>query len=547
MITIVFVSIATCAPRSFDGRSVRPLSGDDRARAAAWYARKESTALFVGVRKFSRGDTPDVPYAVDDAVDLAYTFALERRTALVLPQRVVLALSGKPQKEESKRRLRELEEAGAQVRPATQSDILSLLRQQAATAGKNGIVIVSFATHGFLRDGVPYLLGEASVFEFPQTALAAATVLEMAATSPAARSLILIDACRNRLGGTRGGESNLNTAAAHLTMVRRMARTTGQAVFYAAAAGEYAYDDPKRQNGVFTAAVLDGLQCNAALSDGVVNAQNLETYVDGQVRKWIRLYKHQAVSKGIQVTIDGGARNMPLACCRPPCFPATLQGPILAVKEGSLLRVTDGSGVELWKDDAGAAIDAVEVADLDADGNQEVVASVRGGGGRGGRLLVFNRNGRQIGGADEPLTLQTFIIGDLARKGRRSIVAIWTDDKSSASRLSVYDGSGKLVSTYEHQGHLQYVSIARASARHDPRLVVTGLDARGEPRVFLLHPKKLASGKPVWTWTPPARIQGVDFIDVDGDEKNEIAVSTADGRTILGFNGKVVAEQKTRK
>ncbi len=61
----------------------------------------ESSALFVGVSQFSKDETlTPVPYAVDDAVDLAHLFVLE--LGLVSPGqgRVALALSGEPAKAE---------------------------------------------------------------------------------------------------------------------------------------------------------------------------------------------------------------------------------------------------------------------------------------------------------------------------------------------------------------------------------------------------------------------------------------------------------------
>jgi len=54
-----------------------------------------SAGLFVGVQKFTKDSSlADVAFAVDDAVDLAYTISIEEH--LVPPERVVLALSGQP-------------------------------------------------------------------------------------------------------------------------------------------------------------------------------------------------------------------------------------------------------------------------------------------------------------------------------------------------------------------------------------------------------------------------------------------------------------------
>src|SRR5215208_7090812 len=66
-----------------EGRSVGPRVDKllDVLPAKPW--RPESTGLFVGVQKFPHDDALTVPYAVDDAVDLAYRFSLDQRSSLV--------------------------------------------------------------------------------------------------------------------------------------------------------------------------------------------------------------------------------------------------------------------------------------------------------------------------------------------------------------------------------------------------------------------------------------------------------------------------------
>jgi hypothetical protein len=138
-----------------------------------------------------------VPYAVDDAVDLAYKFSLDQRSSLIPPQRVVLALAGKPRKEDSERKLRELRDAGARIENATSGDILHLLNEQVDRAGDTGFFVLALATHGFLdKNGDAYILGSTSAIGSMETSLRTATLLDIA--MPRARSFI--DACRDRIG-----------------------------------------------------------------------------------------------------------------------------------------------------------------------------------------------------------------------------------------------------------------------------------------------------------------------------------------------------------
>ena len=138
--------------------------------------RSQSAGLFVGVRKFDYA--VEVPYAVDDAVDLAYLFAVDPRVSVVPPSHVVLALSGTPQKPKSKEHLSELRSRGAKVEKADAATILNLLEKQADIAGKDGLLVVSLATHGFVENGIPKVLGTSSRFQYPETALSLPTLFD---------------------------------------------------------------------------------------------------------------------------------------------------------------------------------------------------------------------------------------------------------------------------------------------------------------------------------------------------------------------------------
>jgi len=310
--------LIACAAKE-RARSMRP----DRVtpkRTHSAFDRRQSVALFVGARTFTVDNVEMVPYAVDDAVDLAYTFAIDQRVALVPPQRVVLALSDPtPSKPDSRKRLAELKRHGAIVVPATQSQIFKLLHHQTATVGPGGIFIVSFATHGFSEDGSQYLLAGDSLFREFHTAIPAAHVFDVVARSRALRSLILIDACRERVIRRRGDRRGEPEQASAAPLIQRMSLIEGQVVLYAAAAGKWAYDDDIRRNGVFTGAVLDGLQCRAGHDrSGMVTIDALSAMVERSVLSWIRINRDASIRNATQVSIDGAARAMPLAVCSRP-------------------------------------------------------------------------------------------------------------------------------------------------------------------------------------------------------------------------------------
>jgi hypothetical protein len=315
--------VAAIVVKGRGSRSVRPSHVATPLMKGAGFDPDQSVALFVGVRSFGDDETLEtVPYAVDDAVDLAYTFALDPRVALVRPKNVILALSDEnPRKEISRRRLAQLKQQGAIVAPASQSQILKLLNRQAGAVGVDGIFIVSFATHGFSDEGFQYLLAANSLFRELNTSIPAARVLDLVAKSDATRSLILIDTCRERVRRQRSTVPDQMSAA---PLIQRMGLTVGQVVLYGAAAGKWAYDDDIRQNGVFTSAVLDALQCRAEQDrNGMVTVHELSATVERNVLAWIRINRDPSIRNATQASIDGAARTMPLAVCarRPPDEP----------------------------------------------------------------------------------------------------------------------------------------------------------------------------------------------------------------------------------
>jgi Caspase domain len=508
-------------------RSVTPLRLADTP-AAPKFSRAASTGLFVGVRKFPHDETLEVPYAVDDAVDLAYRFVLDQRVALIPPLRVVLALSGTPQKNESKERLQELEHAGARiVRDAASGEILDLLKQQAALAGNEGLFVLSIASHGFQQNGDAYILGSTSEFGSPETALRAATIYDIAAQ--AKRSLIFIDACRDRIGkDSRSAAADPAAAAPH---IRRMKNVQGQVIFYAAAPGQYAFDDHVRRNGVFTKAVLDGLNGEASAPRGTVTVETLHNYVDRAVRRWIFENKKRMVNPATQISMEGETRNMALCdCWRTP-------GPKIRVAvDRSIVTAYAEDTRRLFRHDLGEPIVHTEVADLDADALYEVVVGLRD------RIIVFDREGKERWTIKESKALRTFTTGDLFEKHTNQIVALWNDGKSSS--LTVLDSDGGERSRFDFAGQLGRVAIGRPTNMHAPKIVVTTNNS-----LLLFHPRKLTRGIPVWRQMLRSAdaIESLQILDGNRDLRRDIAVATTHGTTWFTFDGKIVKQNGREK
>ena len=346
-------------------------------RAAEGFDAAESAGLFVGIRTFEDAELAEVPFAVDDAIDLAHLFVLE--LALIDPRHVTLALSGEPQKPESVARLRRLVDAGAIKDEASLTKIYKQLERRSGQTGAHGLLVVTMATHGFNVGSQDFLVGADSSKRLIQhTGIVVDAVFDEVSRAPALRRLILLDACRERLSsnirsiGRPSPESAMGQAFA-----QAIARASGQVVLSSTTLGGYAYDDYDQKNGVFSAAVMRGLR-GAAPSDArhFITAQTLAGYVAEQVQGWVRRNSpaHMTLSQGISSRFEGPAMSMPLAV-DPRGIQAAVAQANRARQEAALQRLRQNIGGTI----TGAMYDkVVQVLDspLSAEQREELLAKL---------------------------------------------------------------------------------------------------------------------------------------------------------------------------
>lgn len=511
--TVLLLAVALPIAIVSNTRSVRPVP-PRQPDPIGQFDPAQSAGFFMGVRNFGIGIT-DVPYSPDDAVELAYAFV---ETGLVRADRVVIALAGAPTKASSKENLARLLAAGANQIDATKERVEKALRKQMQLVGPDGILLLSFATHGFSADGVPYLLAKDSVFRQPETALSATKIIDDAAASKARRSLAFIDACRERV--TRDTRSDWVDPESAGTLLERMSKAEGHVVFYAAGNGEYAFDDHDKKNGVFTAAVLEGLRCRAPLtSSRCVTVDALERYVEKTVRAWIKKHKKMDVRNAIQVVRDGSTRTMPLvACNRKFETPKPLVKPERVEVDGRVLEARNKKDELLWTLHLREPITYAVADDLDSDGRKEVIASTATG------FSVFRPDGSVLWSDAAPLhALETEKL--FHGNKTRQIVTL------STTHISLFDFIGKRIAQYAAPD-AHALLVAGVTSKHLPRLIVAT-----SKTVFQLDPK---TGRHEWEVELQSRVEKIRTIrltDHDGDKRNDIEVQTTKGVCYLDFDG----------
>lgn len=305
----------TAAPAP-GGKLPAPAAIPAASGAALRIVAKSSAGLFVGVRDFEDPLLPAVPYAVDDAVDLAHLFALE--LGLIAPAWVVLLLSGEPQKPESRQRLAALLAAGAARQQPTVFQIYDQLQRLSQATEADGLMVASFATHGFADQGQPFLaVSGAWRRRLVSTGLSLDTVVDDLTRAKAKRRLLLIDACRTRHDPGTRSTAQESLESLEDAFAKAMLRAKGCASLAAASLGGLAYDDPKVGNGVFTKALLDALQGGVEGNEEAnVTLGAVADFADGQVRDWVLANKpeHAEISLGILAHYEPPSmRHLPLA------------------------------------------------------------------------------------------------------------------------------------------------------------------------------------------------------------------------------------------
>jgi hypothetical protein len=489
-------------------RGVRPVSLVTTTTRDA-FKPEQSAALFVGVREFSSAQPlSNLRYTVDDAVDLAHAFALGSKIALVDPKQVALALTGEPRKTESQEKLKKLLIAGAIVRPATLGSVQALLTRQAAAVGKDGLLILGFASHGFSRDGVPYVLTSNSRYEDTFSSLSAAKVFDIA--SKAQRSLIFIDACRERVAGARGPRTPA-------PLVQYMKGKYGQVVFYAAAPGNYAYEDAG--NGVFTKAVIEGLlSCSPRTMQGMVTVEKLARFVEDRVLSWTRRNRDRLILKATQVSMDADTKLMPLASCMRAPSPADV------TFAGSTLTVFGVDKKPLWRRTLDGLITRAELADIDEDGINEVLAVV------GSKLIAIDALESDLWTFDTRAPIRQLIVKRLfSEKRKRQLIAVCD------SAFSIIDHDGMRLDTYPYPVRLGEILVDQVTARHGRMIIVTGDGGR----VSMVDPDRKPKAE-VWSGLITPSLAKIDIIDFNNDGRREIKLTTPTGHVYLDFDGHVL-------
>ncbi len=281
------------------------------------FRREESRGLFFGVNDFADPAIPNLNFAVDDAIDLAFLFSCELE--LILPARINLALAGIPRKPETEDKLEWLRNAGAGRVEARGLSVERMALELGRTTGENGLWALSFSSHGFsTRDGHTNIAVADSWWRrIAESGISVDRLLDDIAEASTTRRLLLVDACRSHLGGdTRGSGGTSGGEGMSQSFLQALEGSSGLAFLISTTQGGQSYEHPSLGNGVFSDAVIRGLRGQATPdANGFITVGSLVRYLNQEVIAWVRNERpeHLNLSRGISYTIEGLAAELPLA------------------------------------------------------------------------------------------------------------------------------------------------------------------------------------------------------------------------------------------
>ncbi|MGM0664161.1 MAG: DUF1566 domain-containing protein [Thermodesulfobacteriota bacterium] len=235
------------------------------ATAEAFESLGTRCAVCIGISDYKDPDLADLPFARNDARELAVT--LRDYGGF---DRVQVFTDDHDSKDPGY---------------PSRKNILAGLDEIRSRLGRDALVLFFFSGHGVTDPGGRRFLlpADAMVQDIPSTAISLETVQQFLAAGEPGRGILFLDAARPEIrskGPTLQG-----------IYPDRYLRDRVSTVFYAAEEDAFSHDHEKAPYGVFGAALIAGIQGEADRevrgdNDGVVSIMELGVYVDEKLNEW---------------------------------------------------------------------------------------------------------------------------------------------------------------------------------------------------------------------------------------------------------------------
>ncbi len=158
---------------------------------------------------------------------------------------------------------------------------------------KGDLVVVAFSGHGVHLDKTSYLCPAETRLDRPQSLLSLEQVYRPLQACPAARKLLLVDACRNNPYPDGGKDLKGDNAPVKDFAKSLESPPKGILVLTSCAAGQQSWEDPELGHGVFMHYLLEGLGGAADVrSRGQVTMLDLYQYASDKTKTFVAKSKN---------------------------------------------------------------------------------------------------------------------------------------------------------------------------------------------------------------------------------------------------------------
>ena len=185
---------------------------------------------------------------------------------------------------------------------ATKIGILEAFNKVIASAGPSDVFVFFYAGHGVMSEGstnggpqfylvpqdVTQLYGNDQMLN--SLAISANELKNLCASIKAQKQVVIFDACQS--GGAV--EALAMRGAAEEKAVMQLSRSAGVVVLAATGTEQYATEFQELKHGVFTYALIEGLNSCTGSKDGKITIKELEAYVNDMVPELTKKYKGTA-------------------------------------------------------------------------------------------------------------------------------------------------------------------------------------------------------------------------------------------------------------
>ncbi|MBJ7900338.1 MAG: SUMF1/EgtB/PvdO family nonheme iron enzyme [Cyanobacteria bacterium RI_101] len=196
-------------------------------------------AIAIGINKYKFLPDPPIQYAVNDAVKMRQ-FLCER--AKFPPENVLLCC-----------------DSDLSQRRPTRTDLRHLLKNEIRTASGADNFWFFYAGHGIVHERQDFLLPcDGNPDDLTDTAIPISFVTDCLRECGAVNVVMVMDMCRNRTHGAEAGGRDIGRAMGEQTL--EIAKERGIVTLFSCSRGERSYEIPALEQGVFTYALLEGLE-----------------------------------------------------------------------------------------------------------------------------------------------------------------------------------------------------------------------------------------------------------------------------------------------